>query len=58
MVGEGREDRLEHRQHVLGLLRVVALVVAPEDLLGRRVDDDGLHRCSPTSIPIAEPASG
>ena len=61
-VGEGAEDRLEHREHVLGLLRVVPLVVAPEDLLRRRVDDDGLDRRAPDvhadrELPFVRPAS-
>ena len=54
VIREGREDRLEHREHVLGLLRVVPLVVAPEDLLRRRVDDDGLHRRAPDVHPNRE----
>ena len=44
-------------EDVLGLLRVVALVVAPEDLLGRRVDDDGLDRRAPDVHANGEPLS-
>ena len=43
-VGEGARWSSSIRQHVLGLLRVVPLVVAPEDLLVGRIDDDGFDR--------------
>ena len=42
-VRERRGDALQEGEHELRLLGLVAQVVAPEDLLGDRVDDDRLH---------------
>ena len=56
MVGEGGKNRLEHRLDVLGLLRMVPLVVAPEDLLGGRVYDDGFDRRAANVHPYRETA--
>ena len=43
LVREGLLDRGEELEHLLGLLRVVALVVAPEDGLRLGIDDRGFH---------------
>ena len=40
LLPEGDEDL----ERLFGLSRFVALVVRPEDLVTRRIDDDGLHR--------------
>jgi hypothetical protein len=37
-------DRLEELERLLRLLGLVALVVLPDDLVGKGVDDHGLHR--------------
>jgi len=42
---------LSRNANHFGLLGLVALIVAPEDLLSS-VDDDGLHRRRATSMPM------